>query len=106
MFPEFSATRRFELIELNIPAASTGTKFNFVDQPQLRTDTEMDNCIQGIEVYDVTDVPLSPNNIAVVSAASAKNTFLVLYVDGQESIYRIPFFQLHRIANLTDPYVN
>jgi len=106
MYPEFQATRRYELIEFNIPANSTGTRFNFVDQPQLRTDTTQDVVVQGIEIFDVTDVTLSPNNITVATAAYCKSTFLVLYVDGEESIYRIPLFQLHRVANLADPYIN
>lgn len=105
MFPEFKATKRYEMIETQIPANSTATRFNFNDQPQLRTDASQDVIIQGMEVFTVVDVSLSPNNVAVIPAVNAIQTYLVLYVDGEESIYRIPFYQIHRVNNLANPFV-
>jgi hypothetical protein len=105
MFPKFEATRRYEQIETQVQANSTITRIPFNDQPQLRTDQTRDVIIQGLETFTVTDVTLSPNNIAVVTAAFLKQTYLVLYVDNEESIYRIPMLQLHRISNLADPFI-
>lgn len=105
MFPRFEATKRYEQIETQIQANNTATRFNFFDQPQLRTDQTRDVIIQGIETFDITDVALSPNNVAVITAAFMKQTYVVLYVDGEESIYRIPLTQLHRVNNFTDPFV-
>lgn len=104
MYPEFKATERYEMIETNIPANSGATRFNFADQPQLRTDQSQDVIIQGLEVFDVVDVPLSPNNVAVVSSANLKQTYIVLYVDGEESIYRIPLTKLKVANNFAGPY--
>ncbi len=104
MYPEFDGTTRYEMIETIIPANSTGTRFNFNDQPQLRTDQNADVITQGLEVYDVTDVPLSPNNNALITGANLKQTYLVLYVNGEESLYRIPLVKLHTVNNFADPY--
>lgn len=99
MFPQFQATKRFELIEVQIPALSTQTKFNIPDQPQLRTDQDADIIIQAIETYDVNEVPLSPNNVAVIAVADLLKTYMTLYIDGEESIYRVPLITMKRVLN-------
>src|SRR5271156_1284647 len=106
MFPQFQATRRYELLEIQIPTNSTATRFNVPDQPQLRSDQDADIIIQGIETFDITGVTLSPNNLAVATLANLLQTYLTLYVEGEESLYRIPLIQLKRIANegATSPY--
>jgi hypothetical protein len=104
MFPKYDACKRFELLEIQIPANSTATRFPVPDQPQLRSDQTQDVITQSMQVYNVTDVPLSPNNVAVVSGANMKQTYLVLYIDGEESIFRIPLTDLHITNNLADPY--
>lgn len=106
MYPAYDSTERYEMIETQIPANSTATRFNFSDQPQLRTDQTQDVAIQGLETYTVTDVPLSPNNVAISSAVNLKSTYLVLYVNGEESIYRVPMISLHTMNNLADPFNN
>lgn len=98
MFPRFHATKRYELLEIQIPANSTQTKFNIPDQPQLRTDQDADVIIQAISVYDILGVNPSPNNVVVASLAQIIQTYLTLYVDGEESIYRIPLNALHIMA--------
>lgn len=106
MYPQFQATKRYELIEIQIPANSTATRFNVPDQPQLRTDQDADIIIQGIETFDINGVPLSPNNIALPTLAQLQQTYITLYVEGEESIYRIPLISMKRIANetATSPY--
>jgi hypothetical protein len=106
MYPAFDATDRYEMIETQIPANSTATRFNFNDQPQLRTDQTQDVIIQGLETYTITDIPLSPNAVAVATALEMKSTYLVLYVNGEESIFRIPLVKLHTINNFTDAFNN
>lgn len=105
MFPKIEATKRYEMIETQIPTNSGATRFNFFDQPQLRTDTTQDVIIQGIETFDVNDVTLSPNNVTLPTKAQLQQAYIVLYVDGEESIYRIPLIQLHRVNNFADPWV-
>jgi hypothetical protein len=106
MYPAFDAVDRYELIEQQIPANSTATRFNFNDQPQLRTDQTQDVIIQGLEAFTITDIPLSPNNVALPTAAELKTTYLVLYVNGEESIFRVPLVKLHTVNNFADAFNN
>lgn len=98
MYPRFHATKRFDLLEIPIPgvSSSTSTKFPIPDQPQLRTDQDADVVIQAIETWTVADVPLGPLNIPLPTLAQLGITYLTLYVNEEESLYRIPLVQLHR----------
>jgi hypothetical protein len=100
MFPRFHATKRYELIEVNIPANFTATKMTIPDQPQLRSgsDGKNDVIIQGIETFDSLGISLSPSNIAVATAANVLQTFLTLYNDGDLSISNVPLNQIKRTA--------
>lgn len=104
MFPKYDSTQRSELLEIQIPANSTATRFNIPDQPQLRTDSTQDVVVQAIESYTIVDLALSPNNVPVVSSANFKQTYLVLYVDGEESIFRMPLTDFHVLSNGTDAF--
>lgn len=99
MFPKFDATDRYELLEIQIPANVTQTKFLIPDQPQLRSDQDADIIIQGLEAFDIDAVPLSPANVPLVTTANMKNTYLTLYVEGEESLYRIPMIRLNPVFN-------
>lgn len=98
MYPRFHATARFDLLEINIPANSTANKFPIPDQPQLRSDEDQDTIIQAIETYTIFDVPLSPNAVALPTDVQLQQTYLTLYILGEESIYRIPLVNLHNVA--------
>lgn len=98
MYPRFHATKRYDLIEVQITLPSTQTKFQIPDQPQLRSDTDADIAIQAIETFTIFDTPLSPNNVPVASDVQVQATYLTLYVDFEESIYRVPLIQFHRMA--------
>jgi hypothetical protein len=102
MFPRFHATTRYELIEIPVLAGVAGalnnlTKFNVPDQPQLRTDQDADIIIQAIETFDILGISLSPNNNPVASTAVLLQTYLTLYIQGEESVYRVPLNQIKRI---------
>lgn len=94
----------YELIECLIPQASTGTRFYFPDEPQLRFAS-----MKALEVYTpgvVTNSPLSGN--ALLPIADMQKTFLVLYYNDKEAVNRIPVLALNRVAtNSTtgNPYV-
>lgn len=107
--PVIRPTRRFELIELTVPAGFTGTKFNFTDIPQLRTQAGQIIHVQAIESYTVADVSLSPNGIAVITVAQSLQTFVVLNVNSEENIFRVPYVSFHRIdtsAVTLSPFVH
>src|SRR5271170_8042417 len=82
--------KRFELIELIIPVGTTGNTFPIPDIPQLRDDTTQDIIIVGIETFAADTVPLSPAVNAVATMAQLENMFLTLYIDDEESIFRLP----------------
>jgi hypothetical protein len=81
--------KRYELVELVIPAGSSGTRFPYPDIPQLRDDTTQDIIICGLETFSVDAMPLSPNGNAVATMLQLQNSFLTLYIDGEESIRQL-----------------
>jgi hypothetical protein len=102
MYPRFHATDRFDLLEINIPANSTANKFPIPDQPQLRSDADQCTIIQAIETYCIFDVPLSPNAVALPTDVQLQQTYLTLYILGEESIYRIPLINLRNVASVVN----
>lgn len=86
--------KRFEMIELVIPAGSAATRFNFPDIPQLRSDVTKDIWIRGINTYSVDSITLDFNGNAVAPFASLQTASLTLYVQGSESVFRIPLVML------------
>jgi hypothetical protein len=93
--------KRIETIELVIPAGSTATKFNFGDIPQLRSDVTKDIIVRSIESYDVVSMPIDFNGNPVITEANLLNCFLTLYVEGEESIFRVPLVKLFNIFSNT-----
>jgi hypothetical protein len=89
------ALKRYELVELIIPAGSTGTRFPYPDIPQLRDDTTQDIIICGLETFSVEALPLAPSGNTVADFAQLQNSFLTLYVEGEESVRQVPFIRLN-----------
>jgi hypothetical protein len=90
-----SALKRFELVELQIPAGSTGTRFPYPDIPQLRDDTTQDIIICGLETYPVEALPLTASGNTNASFAQLQNSFLTLYIESEESVRQVPFLRLN-----------
>jgi hypothetical protein len=89
------ALKRFEFVELVIPAASTGTRFPYPDIPQLRDDTTQDIIICGLETYSVDALPLAPSGNPVATFAQLQNSFLTLYIEGEESVRQVPYIRMN-----------
>lgn len=89
--------KRYELVELPIPAASTGTRFPYPDIPQLRDDTTQDIVIMGLETFSIDSMPLSANGNTVATLAQLLNSFLTLYIEGEESMRQMPFVRLQPV---------
>lgn len=89
------ALKRYELVELIIPAGSTGTRFPYPDIPQLRDDTTQDIIICGLETFPVEALPLTANGNPVATFAQLQNSFLTLYVESEESVRQVPFIRLN-----------
>jgi hypothetical protein len=89
-----SAIKRFELVELIIPAGSTGTRFPYPDIPQLRDDTTQDIIICGLKTWSVDALPLTANGNTVSTYLQLANSFLTLYIEGEESVRQLPYIDM------------
>jgi hypothetical protein len=110
MYPKLDGTSRFDMVEVTIPNSFTGAYQKFNDQPQLRSDQDFDIVIQAIETYTIFDLALSQTGLVMPTEAQLIATSLILYVDGEESIFQMALSQLHRIvctdgANNVIPHV-
>lgn len=91
--------RRYELVELVIPANNTALRIPFPDIPQLRSDTTQDVIIRALETYSAESMPFDYNNNPVVTNAQLLKCFLTLYIQQEESIFRLPTIKLLNIYN-------
>lgn len=81
-------------VELPVPASSTGQQIYF---PILQV---LDRKLtQGVDTYNVADVPKSPSNVALASAALLSVSFLNLVVGDVQQIWNLPLKQLIPLAN-------
>jgi len=86
--------KRFENVEFIIPLNNTALRINFQDIPQLRSDTGKEILIRTIRVYSKEECPASFNQNPLVTQADLAKCFLTLYVDSEESIFRIPLLSM------------
>lgn len=80
------------------------TKVMFPDLPNLRNQTDQAIVIKDVEIFTATVMPTTPNGATNAPIAELKKGVLVLYNNGEESIYRIPLLKLNRINDLTNPF--
>ena len=93
--------KRFQVIEVPVPASSTLTFFSIPDQPQLRN-----AIIQGIQVYTPTTITKTPLSGATpTTLADLKQSYLTLYQGDLQIIYRLPLLALNNISDLTSPFL-
>ena len=93
-----NSIKRFELVELTIDQNQPG-RYNFVTQPQLRSQPDQIIYITGIQVYDINSYANSQvtGTLGGVPTTEIVKAVLVLYVNGEESIKMIPLAQLVHI---------
>jgi hypothetical protein len=98
---------KYEMVELLVPGvATTGqtqTQWNFPDLPKLRYTS-----LLAVETFAVDTMTVSPNNVAVAAAAILQKSYLVLYADERQDLYRIPLVSLVRTqatTSATSPFV-
>ena len=94
--------RRSEAVELVIPAGATQTRFNFPDIPQLRADVSKDILVRAIETFCAEDMPVDFNGVPLLTFAQLQQGTLTLYVEGEESIFRMPLIKLHNVTGSTN----
>lgn len=100
----FKATK-FELIEVQVPGVAvtgqTQTLWNFPDLPKLRYVST-----QAITVYTAGTISASPSNFTPVTTAILQKSYLVLYTNERQDLYRVPLLELNRFQNnANDPFV-
>lgn len=91
---------KYELVELLVPGvASTGqtqTQWSFPDLPKLRYTS-----LLAMETFGVDTMTVSPNNVATPTAAILQKSYLVLYANERQDLYRIPLISLVRTQATT-----
>jgi hypothetical protein len=91
--------KRYELVSLVIPANNTALRIPFPDIPQLRSDTTQDVIVRALETFSVESMPNDYNGNPVVSNANLLKIFLTLYVQQEESTFRLPTIKILNIYN-------
>lgn len=89
--------KRFEQVELVIPANSGAKAYPYPDIPKLRDDTTQDILITALETYPGEALPFTASGNPVATQAQLQNLFLTLYVENEESIVEIPLVRLNQI---------
>jgi hypothetical protein len=98
------AITRYEAVELVIPANASQSRFAFLDIPQLRSDVTKDIIVQGIKTFSIVERPIDFNGNPVATMLQLQNAELTLYVDGEESIFRIPMTELMNSQNFANTF--
>ena len=88
--------QNYEFIECVVPQSSTGTRFYFQDQPQLRFVSTMNITCYTPSVVSASILSGNP----LLSLANLQKTYLVLYYNDKESVNRIPVLELNQTGDL------
>lgn len=91
---------KYELVELLVTGVAvtgqTQTQWSFPDLPKLRYTSTL-----ALETWAVDTLSVSPNNVALPSAAILQKSYLVLYANERQDLYRIPLISLCRTQATT-----
>lgn len=90
--------KRYELIELIVPAGNTALRIPFLDIPQLRSDVTQDIVVRGLETFTADSMAADFNAVPVVSSAQLQKCFLTLYIEQEQSYNFVPLIKLLNIA--------
>lgn len=91
---------KYELVELQISAGTTSTRFFFPDLPKLRSKN-----ITAIEAFPQQAVPYTAANVEVITANGLQASFVTFYTDGRQDLWRIPMISLVRMQYASFPHV-
>lgn len=85
---------KYELVELLVPGVAAGqtqTQWSFPDLPKLRYTSTL-----ALETFGVDTMAVSPNNVAAPTATILSKSYLTLYSNDRQDLYRIPLISLVR----------
>lgn len=92
---------KFELVELQVNAAATATRYFFPDLPKLRA-----KMMTGIETYFDSTITFAPSSNPLVISTILQTAFVVFYTNGTQDLWRIPWPSMNRTQNIAnDPFV-
>ena len=96
--------QKFEFVEIPVPGVAvsgqTGTIWSFPDLPKLRYTS-----LLAMSVYSPNNVTVTPAGNTPVTLAILQKSFLVLYANDRQDLYRIPLTDLNRTQAASDPFV-
>ena len=89
--------KRFQLIEVQVPANVPGTqnRFNIGDQPQLRSDQFKVVEISALRSYNDVVIANAPSGMTTVPEADFSFSYLVLNIGGSENFLYLPLKDLN-----------
>ena len=88
-----SVLKRYELIELPVDSTA-GSQLNFPVLQNLALTDQQEIVTYGIEFFTAQELANSPTNKTVISMAVARQCYLSLYINEEQSIRRIPLTRL------------
>jgi hypothetical protein len=91
---------KYELITIVVQAGDTRQEYYFPDLPNLRNAH-----VQTISVYNEATVTTDPNNIATMTTADVRQSFLVLNINDKEDV-KIPMGTLCNLKYQGSPIYN
>jgi hypothetical protein len=96
--------QKFEFVEIPVTGIAstgqTGTIWSFPDLPKLRYTS-----LLAMSVYSPNNITVTPSGNTPVTLAILQKSFLVLYANDRQDLYRIPLTDLNRTQASTDPFV-
>jgi hypothetical protein len=97
-------SKKFEFVEIIVPGIAstgqTGTVWNFPDLPKLRYTS-----LLGLSIYTANNISATPSGNTPITTAIIQKSFLVLYADDRQDLFRIPLTDLNRTQASTDPFI-
>ena len=96
--------KKFEFVEIIVPgiavSGQTGTVWSFPDLPKLRYTS-----LLAMSTYTVNNMTVTPAGNTPATAAQLQRSYLVLYADDRQDVYRVPLTDLNRTQVSTDPFI-
>jgi len=96
--------QKFEFVEIQVPGVAvsgqTSTIWSFPDLPKLRYTS-----LLAMSVYTANNISATPSGNTPITTAIIQKSFLVLYANDRQDLYRIPLTDLNRTQASTDPFV-
>lgn len=96
--------KKFEFVEIQVPGVAvtgqSGTIWSFPDLPKLRYTS-----LLALSIYTPSNLTVTPAGNTPITTAIIQKSYLILYAEDRQDLYRIPLTDLNRTQASTDPFV-